>query len=455
MDNLTYKQLQKIAKEYGIPANIKKDNMLLLIKKAKEEQDSETSTESTEDIEEKENTTEEIMELEEVSEVTTQEEEMSVPVQEEEIQGKDEMFEVEQSVSEDEGQVELEQDILLQNEEEVELENVTEEGVEEVVEGQKSTTTLDNAYTSFANVMHELATEQQASTTGEEMEMEQEQDQAQEQEHEEFESEQEPEEQEQETREDQMMEEVTMTPAVLSTKEIIVQNLSQLDFKDLQKVAKSMGITANIKRSTMTALIVEEQLAHQAQVVVEMTCDSSQNTPPKEEVQIEAEMQDIDELSSKEIDLIFDARDEELDNYEGEYVEEQDYEEEDFSYQKKLFNTPAKNTKTIFTSPSPSKSGPKPYEKFKVTWTYDDFENKDPLQTRNQETPVGTWTVTDTESGSEEDPSSRVGGKMKGMATPKGSKIAFTSPTKSTEKQYYQYNVHWSYDQYLAADEKY
>ena len=297
--------------------------------------------------------------------------------------------------------------------------NVESEGLaEEVLPTSEST--LDNTHTSYATVLHELANLQTTSSSAEEevnIVVNKEIDQLSHGHEERFTCD-----------ECEQNEELTLE----SMKSTLQHNLAKIPFTDLKNVAKSLGISTSLNRKTMTSVIVEQQLALQAQVVVEN--DINGMTPAKEND--EGAMEDYDEISSKDIDLIFEAADENYDEY-----EENSNEEEEFHYQKKLFTSPAvKNTKTIFISPSTTK-GKMPYEKYKVTWTYDAFENKNP---QLLEAPQGSWD----ENGGENSPSSRIGSKLQGIPTPTGKKTIFKSPLKSTEKPYYNYNVHWSYDEY-------
>jgi hypothetical protein len=488
MDKLTYRQLQKIAKENGIPANLKKDDMILRLTEAMEAKENgntseeEVVEESTPevtvvDVVEEQQQTEvepevkEVVEKEALVEVVSDNEEVAEQVIEEEQQN----VELEEVVIE-EAEVEHQVMEVDQVEEEVDVEEHVDEVEVEETMPMEMDNELNQAYSSYANVLHQLATEKTSDTTLCETEAVVEP----------VESVVEPVETVVEPVETvvEPVETVIETEAVveteavledsqepLSAKQQLVHNFGLLSFRDLQKVAKSLGIAANLKRSIMTEVIIEQQLAAQAEVVVVVHDDNAaveevelveevcaMHTPAKQEVDMVYSTEKVyDEVSTRDIDLIFDAHEDEDAEYEC--YEEQEYENENGYYDdmeeddcsglgKKLFCTPAKNSKITFSSPTPSKSGTKPYEKFNVTWTYDDFENKDPQQ---QETPLGSWSEKATES---EDPRSRVGGKMKGMSTPKGTKTTFMSPQKSVEKPYYKYNVHWSYDQYAAAVDK-
>lgn len=392
MDLLSYKQLQKHAKKHGIPANLKKDNLILLLKSAEEEEQNVISTDE------------------------------NIP----------DACDAKITVSEAE-----------QNEE-----IITEEAKSEPSEKSPAAATLDTAHSCYATVLHELTDEQNNTDSVQEREQKIEEvvDVEEEVEVSELteviacdeESTEMEVVQEVETQEEDL---VNQDDGQL-TEKVLSNNLDRLTFKQLQNVAKSLGIAANLKRATMTSLIIEEQMAHQAEVVVEFGTSSSSVTKneiedaPKKDVIESCDIVEVEEVTSNDIDTIFDASEEEQEDYEAEY------EEEYYKDVNSHITTPTKNTKIVFASPTPTKSGTKPYEKFNVTWTYEGFENRDPLQ--QVESPLGEW--------KDEDPSERVGGKMKGMATPKGAKIAFASPVNDAQKQYYQYNVHWSMDQYDVGD---
>lgn len=471
MDKLTYKQLQKLAKEHGIPANLKKANMILLLTAAMVEEAPQDTP--IVDMTDEESSPTLIIDMTEDTVTEEQQEkevEAVIRVDSEDVIDSET---VEEKVFKDE--VNTEKEVMEEKE-------TGEQGVGNIT---------DQTLCAYANMLHELVhgesptsvpsphnepivMEESDKKESTKMDLSAEMEQSSEiepsteitQETNNLTPELELEDEAQEEGRNSMEEDES--PPVLTAKQTLMQNLGQLPFKDLQKVAKSLGIPANLKRSTILNAIVEQQLSAQATVVVmeednemdveEVDTSTAETekvcvvqTPAKQEIVVEEATPDIHEVSTREIDMIFDVQDDEDAEYED---NQEDYDEDwvgdeedcDESVGKKLFCTPAKNTKIIFSSPTPTKSGTKPYEKYNVTWTYDDYENKDPQQAHG--TPVGVWSEDDVDS---EDPSTRVGEKMKGMATPKGTKTTFMSPQKSAEKSYYQYNVHWSYEQYLAA----
>jgi len=371
MDQLSYKQLQKLAKERGIPANLKKENLIIMLNATVQDEEASKSPDTL--CVENEISSATVQHLTEALTDNSPKQELIIDSIE---NGTSSVYTSNTSDS-------------------VEISNVQQNKIEET----SATVTLA----------------EDSSNVGEQVEYKK--DCSQEQ----LTEEQSPE---------GPQREIVNTLSTSTT-----GNFEKLSYAEIQKIAKSFGINTKLKRARLIELIVEEQRANQAKVVVEMESYTPNseldsgidiNTLSLHEVVAVTEDTSPDKVGSNEIDDIFNTLD---------WIEDSNCvdEEEESSAAKKLFTTPAKNSKIVFASPTPSKSGTKPYEVFNVKWSYDDYENKNPQQLGDDE---------------------RVGGKLRGLATPKGEKITFTSPTKSTEKKYYDYNVRWTYDDYLKTVEK-
>mmetsp|Transcript_1672 Transcript_1672/g.2648 ORF Transcript_1672/g.2648 Transcript_1672/m.2648 type:complete len:444 (-) Transcript_1672:126-1457(-) len=100
--------------------------------------------------------------------------------------------------------------------------------------------------------------------------------------------------------------------------------------------------------------------------------------------------------------------------------------------------------KKLFNSPAVSQSGNKLYEKYNPHWRYEDYENANPQMFTPAKAPED-----DQEWFLESDSTPRnPGEKLRGYPTPVGKSIYFTTPNKTAEKKYEKYNPHWRYEDY-------
>ncbi|CAE7751771.1 unnamed protein product, partial [Symbiodinium microadriaticum] len=177
------------------------------------------------------------------------------------------------------------------------------------------------------------------------------------------------------------------------------------------------------------------------------TLDTATDSPGN----VDCDVDEVTEVDSMEKSLDLAAvQDEEEEEY-----SEQDAEQEDAGPSpeerigSKLLGlaTPV-GKKQVFESPAVSKSGSKPYEKYNVHWRYEDYENTPGNATsivnEEQVGDVSPVKWVDSESWSAEESPAREGQKLRGTATPAGKSIHFVSPNKTVEKEYLQYNVHWT-----------
>ena len=220
----------------------------------------------------------------------------------------------------------------------------------------------------------------------------------------------------------------------------------------LQKLAKEHSIPANLKREMLLKKIIEALDVPKCDTAVIEVDDGGAteavetDVVESEEVAPEAEEKGkvaptlieppLKEGESETTHVDEEGDDDNTDPYDegSESAGEEDSPSPEERVGGKLLGiaTPA-GRRHVLESPAASKSGTKPYERYNVHWTYDDYENGPENTTHAQY------------EGNEEgtDSPTREGQKLRGVATPIGKSTSFPTPTKTTEKEYLKYNVHW------------
>lgn len=448
MENLTYRELQKLAKEFGIPANIKKENMRLLIEAAqKEKEEAKEAGKGADDkVQEEEksengNSSDIVEETECIERIDGATLEDTVETNTQADDEKEGCLNNEEADVDESTNIKEMHDDHSVNESVNNESKVRDDIVEQTASDESGKLSSDNVDTECTDCHEAVFSKNEDMSdelvTGQEKDEQSRLDNGHDQEVSAVELNLSLTPNIKKICKSKSKSERKKTKKSTTKKKLqcqLTENLNQLSLSDLRNVAKSLGISNEITRQQMTKAIVDCQKANQCDVVVEMDYNSPFEDTCKGNFEEDLDLEELLQKDAVEGDTIDDI----FYGYDDSSVD--GYETEELYYdgvEKKLFNTPAKNSKIIFSSPTPTKSGSKPYEKYSVKWRYEDYENQNPQQNLS---PEGMWTS---------DCEQRIGQKkLLGISTPQGKKTVFTSPAKSTEKPYYRYNVHWSYDQY-------